>query len=49
MLGGCPTLEETCGSRGAVKAHVPRGACKAWAKCLLLALTDVTTHNDLRA
>ena len=49
LPAGCPSLEAVFSSKIRVKEHVPKGARRIWAHCILTALAAVVRHNDLRA
>lgn len=44
-----PTLDEVFQMRLPCKSYVPKGAKKLWAQCLVGAIAQVVTHNDIRA
>eukprot|EP00973_Karenia_brevis_P009388 1270227-Karenia_brevis.AAC.1 len=46
LLDGCPDLSTTRNTKVPLKRHVPKGARRLWAQCLLVAMGAVITFND---
>ena len=44
-----PSADSVASKRGPSKRHIPKGARKLWATCLLSALAAVAAYNDVRA
>ena len=46
---GAPTIWDVFTSRPRVRSSVPAGARDAWSRCLVVALSDVIAHRDVRS
>ena len=48
-LPNCPDAQTVASTRVGMKKGIPKGARKLWATCLLAALANVASYNDVRA